>query len=423
YYDLCGNVLCANTLHGCGFKDKFGRDIKTFELLKKRKLVERTVRLCHATNRVVMTHNQRWFNPILNGLADYSYPGEQHNTLLIRNQFGYTDELSDDLYRSEYNRNVLGVGVIFLTALGQANTAYLSNDALTEAMWTMLLMHDVEPDASYSAVVPNQKVWDILEKYQVQSPATKCHRYYNQDTVTSSNKDVRVTYYECPDKAYVLAVTNKDFTAKKTVIDLSKLKAGDYTVREEYKETDIQVKDGKFEITIPSRSFRLIAFPPKLFYPVTDDCSRLWGTWNSVGAKVNFQLDREVGHQKPGSLVIQVAVDTPDGSAYCFVKKFPAKPGKTYNAKIFAKSQNVPPEAKITMAFQGQDGNGFLGLPPQSADLTKPCNEKWEELNLSFKIPEQGKWNEARNLLVTLAVQNVKGGKVWFDDFELSETE
>ena len=76
------------------------------------------------------------------------------------------------------------------------------------------------------------------------------------------------------------------------------------------------------------------------------------------------------------------------------------------------------------MAFQGQDANGlFLGLPPQSADLNRPCNEKWEELNLSFKIPEQGKWNEARNLLVTLAVQNVKGGKVWFDDFELSETE
>jgi hypothetical protein len=423
YYDLCGNVLCGNPLHGCGFKDKFGRDIKTFELLKKRKLVERTVRLCHASNRVVMTHNQRWFNPILNGLADYYYPGEQHNTLLIRNPYGYTDELSDALYRSEYNRNVLGVGVIFLTALGQANRAYIFNDSLTEAMWTMLLMHDIEPDASYSAVAPNQKVWDILEKYQVQSPATKCHLYYNQDTVTSSNKEVRVTYYECPDKTYVLAVTNKDFTAKKTVIDLSKLKAGDYTVREEYKETDIQVKGGKFEITIPSRSFRLIAFPPKSFYPVHDDCSRIWGTWNSAGAKVNFQVDREVGHQKPGSMSIQVAADTPVGSAFCFVKKFSVKPGKTYKAKIFARSQNAPPDAKITMAFQGQDSNGFLGLPPQSADLTKPCNEKWEELNLSFKIPEQGKWNEVRNLLVTLAVQNAKGGKVWFDDFELSETE
>lgn len=76
------------------------------------------------------------------------------------------------------------------------------------------------------------------------------------------------------------------------------------------------------------------------------------------------------------------------------------------------------------MAFQGRDANSlFLGLPPQSANLAKPCNEKWEELNLCFKIPEQGKWAEMRNLLVTLTVQKVKGGKVWFDDFELSENE
>ena len=76
------------------------------------------------------------------------------------------------------------------------------------------------------------------------------------------------------------------------------------------------------------------------------------------------------------------------------------------------------------MAFQGQDANGLsLGLPPQSAVLPKSCNEKWEDLNLSLKIPEEGKWAEARNLLMTLSVQNVKGYKVWFDEFELSETE
>ena len=425
YYDLCGNVLCANPTHGCAFKDKFGRDIKTFEILNKRKLVERTVRLCHSVNRVVMLHNQRFFYPFLQGLADYYYPGEQHNTLLIRNPYGYTDELSDNLYRSEYNRDVLGVGVIFLTALGQANTDYLKEPAYTEAMLTMLLAHDVEPDPSYSAVLPHQKVWDALEKYQVQSPKTKVHLYYRQNTVISSNPEVRVTYYECPDQQYVLALTNKDIRPKKTVIDLSKLKAGDYTVREEYKGSDIQVKDGKFEITVPSRSFRLIAFPPKSFYPVIDNCSyRQWSNWNSKGAKGNFTLDSDNGHQKEGCLLIQVSPDTPDKSSFCFTKKFPAKPGKTYNAKVFVKTQDISPSAKISMAFQGQDSNGlFLGLPPQSTDLTKPCDEKWEELNLSFNIPEKGKWAEISNLVVTLAVQNAKGGKVWFDDFELSESQ
>jgi hypothetical protein len=424
YYDLCGNVLCSNPCHGCGFKDKFGRAIRTFAVLNKRKLIERTVSLCHAKNKVVMLHAQRLFSPFMHGLADYYFPGEQHNGLLMRNPYGYTDELSDALYRSEYNRDVLGVGVIFLTALGQANIAYCKDPVLTEAMMSMLLAHDVEPDPSYSNSGVHVKVWNILEKYQVQSPKTKVHYYYNQDAVTSSNPEARVTYYECPDNQYVLAVTNKDIAPKKTVLDLSKLKAGDYTVCEEYKGTDIPVKNGTLEITIPPRSFRLIAFPPKSSYPVVDDCSKTWGSWNSDGAKVAFLVDKAVGHQNPGSLMIQVSADTPDKSAFCFAKKFPVKAGKTYRAKVFARSQDLPPGAKITLAFQGQDANGLsLGLPPQSADLAAPSNDKWEELNLTFKIPTMGKWADARNLLVTLAVRNTKGGKAWFDDFELSETE
>jgi hypothetical protein len=122
--------------------------------------------------------------------------------------------------------------------------------------------------------------------------------------------------------------------------------------------------------------------------------------------------------------LIQVAADTPDNSVCCFLREFPVKTGKTYQAKVFVRSQNISPDARITMVFQGKDANSlFLGLPPQSANLEKPSDEKWEEKNLSFKIPEQGKWNEVRNLLVTLTVQNAKDGKVWFDDFELSETE
>lgn len=424
YYDLATNELCGNPLHGCGFKDKFGRDIKTFALLNKRKLFVRTVSLCHARGRTVMLHNQRLFSPFMHGLADYYYPGEQHNGLLMRNPYGYTDELSDALYRSEYNRDVLGVGVIFLTALGQANVAYLNNPSLTEAMMSMLLAHDVEPDPSYSNTGVHTKVWDVLEKYQVQSPKTRVHLYYRQNTVASSNPEVRVTYYECPDQQYVLALTNKDLSPKETIIDLSGLKAGDYTVREEYKGTDIQVKDGKFAITVPSRSFRLIAFPPKSFYPVTDNCSSPWGSWNSEGAKGSFSVDVDNGRQNNGSLLIQVSPDTPDNSSFCFIKKFPVKPGKHYQAKIFVKTRNISSPAKVAMAFQGQDSEGrFLGLPPQSTDLAKPCDENWEELNLGFTIPQKGKWAEAGNLVVTLAVQNAKGGKVWFDDFELSESE
>jgi len=424
YYDLCGDVQCGNTLHGCSFRDKFGRCIKTFAILNKRKLVERTVRLCHEQNRVVMLHNQRYFYPFFHGLADYFFPGEQHNTLLIRNPYGYTDELSDDLYRSEYNRNTLGVGVIFLTALGQANVAYLSNDSYTEAMWTMLLMHDVEPDAAYSSVSPNQKVWDALEKYNVQSPLTKCHLYYNQNTVTSSDPNVRITYYECPDSKYIIVLANKGNRSEETNINLSDLKSGDYAVREEYTGTDMQVKNGRLPITVPSRSFRLIAFPPKPYYPVVDDCSKQWASWNSDGAKVDFKLDTKTGHNEKGSMMIQLHEDTPDKSAFCYLKRFAVKPGNTYTARVFVKTENLPDNTKVSVSFQGLNAaGGFLGLPVQTASLTAPFAQEWQEINLKFAIPATGDWAQTSNLLVTMGPENTKKGTIWFDDFELSELE
>ncbi len=424
YYDLCGDVQCGNTLHGCGFKDKFGRNIKTFAILNKRKLVERTVRLCHEQNRVVMLHNQRYFYPFFHGFADYFFPGEQHNTLLIRNPYGYTDELSDDLYRSEYNRNTLGVGVIFLTALGQANVAYLSNDSYTEAMWAMLLMHDVEPDAAYSSVAPNQKVWDVLEKYNVQSPSTKCHLYYNQSTVTSSNPDVRITYYECPDNKYVIVLANKGTQSTETTINLSGIKSGDYAVREEYTGTDLLVKNGSLPVTVPSRSFRLVAFPPKPYYPVVDDCSRQWNSWNSDGAKVDFKLDTKTGRKNKGSLMMRLHPETPDKSAFCFLKRFAVKPGKTYVVRVFVKTKDMPDNIKVSISFQGLSSTGaFLGLPVQTSSLTTPLTIEWQELKLNFTIPATGDWAQTSNLLLTMGPENTKIGTIWFDDFELSEQE
>ncbi|MHB1460469.1 MAG: glycoside hydrolase domain-containing protein [Armatimonadota bacterium] len=424
YYDLCGDVQCANTLHGCGFIDKFGRSIKTFSILNKRKLVERTVRLCHANNRVVMLHNQRYFYPFFHGLADYFFPGEQHNTLLMRNPYGYTDDLSDDLYRSEYSRNTLGVGVIFLTALGMANVSYLNNDSYTEAMWTMLLMHDVEPDASYSSVLPNQKVWEALQKYQVQSPATKCHLYYDQNTVTSSNPDVRVTYYECPDNTYVIVLANKGAKPAETTINLSKLKPGEYAAREEYTGTDLQIQNGSLPIAVPSRSFRLVVFPPKPYYPIVDDCSKQWASWNSVGANVEFKLDPNTGHQQKGSLLIQLHNNLIDKSGFSFLKKIPVKPGKTYKVRVFVKTQNIPDKSKVSVSFQGLDSTGgFLGLPVQTASLTTPLSTEWQELILRFSVPTTSDWARASSLLLTMGSENIETGSIWFDDLELSESD
>jgi hypothetical protein len=423
YYDLCGNRLCSNPLHGCAFKDKFGRTIKSFSLLTKRELVKRTVRLCHRHNRTVMLHAQRSFFPMFTGLTDYWFPGEQHGGMLRRNPYGYTDELPDILYRTEYNRDLLGAGVIFLPALGSAKREYFKVPEYTEAMLSMLLPHDIESAKLWAAGGVMYRVWSVFEKYGIDSPSVRVHRYFEQATVTSTNPDLRLTWYECPGQRTLIILANKTPEPQSGTLDLSALAAGSFPVRAEYSGQDLMAKAGRLDITCPARGFRILAFPPKTFYPHEDGMSERWSNWQSEGAVGTFNLDRKTGCAKAGSLLIEPSPEAPADGSFCFVNRFPAVPGRTYTAKVSIKTTNRSPGARVTMGFQAQDEKvHFLGLPPQSAALADGGAPEWESLVLAFTVPTTGKWAKTCHLLVTLGTKNNPGGSVWFDDFQIRET-
>ncbi len=412
YYDLCDNNLCDNEKHGCGFKDKFGRDIRTFAVLHKRKLIERTVRFCHGQKqkRTVMLHAQREFSPFICGLADYWFPGEQHSALLKRNPYGYTDEVPDEIYRSEYNRNVLGTGVIFLPALGVASREYFKPPAFhyTEAMMAMLLSHDVETCQEWTAGPPIRKVWDVLEKYDVQSPETKVHLYYKQNEIISSSPSIRVTWYQCPQNKYVLILVNKTARSSEAVIDIRKVVSGNFTAREEYIGNDIKVIDGKFRIRVPSRSFRIVAFPPKSFYPVNDNMDKMWGTWIKKGSKCSFCQDKLTGHNNPGSLKAEI-----QGVA-CFMKHFPVKPGNKYCVEVYVKRKKT---GWASITFQGRDDKNRFLIPLRTTKIN--VDAKWKKMELCFIVPKSGEWEKCRSALITLSGGD---GTVWFDDFRMKNS-
>jgi hypothetical protein len=116
--------------------------------------------------------------------------------------------------------------------------------------------------------------------------------------------------------------------------------------------------------------------------------------------------------------------ETPDKSAVCFLKRFAVKPGKTYIARVFVKTKDIPDKTKVSVSFQGLSSTGaFLGLPVQTASLTAPLTIEWQELKLTFTIPATGDWAQSSNLLLTMGPENTKTGTIWFDDFELSELE
>ncbi len=414
YYDLCGNDQCKNELHGCAFNDKFGRKIYRFSILDMRKLIERTVRQCHAKGKLVMLHGQRDYHPMIQGLCDYWYPGEQYESLMAQSLYPYTDVLSETLFKSELNKNVIGTGVLLLTCVTSQNRASLPDDEIkkaTEAMCAMTLLYDIEISALYVHVSVCAKIWDALEKYDIGSEQTKFHRFDSQHEVKSSNPGVRVSYYECPDNKYVLILSNKDIRSVSTEIDLGRLGKAITEAKEEYIGTDIKVENGKFTIKVPLRSFRIVAFPPKQFYPVKDSCSALWGTWAGNASDAEFRFDAKTGHDKPGSLKLIYNEDT----SGCFLKRFPVKHGKTYTASIWVRQENAK---SGSISFQGLNGNEFIDGVPTSA--SSPAADEWRKLEVKFTIPSSGKWEKCDTLLLTLGA-NGKNSKSWFDDFTMTE--
>ena len=413
YYDLCGDSLCGNRLHGCAYRDKFGREVKSFAILNKRDLIRRTVAHAHKYGKTVMIHAQRDFVPMMSGLTDYYFPGEQYGSLLRRNPYGYVDEVSDTIYRSEFNRNVLGVGVIHLPALGQADRANFKPAAYkyTEAMLAMLQSHDVDTAQDWAASKPVQRMWDILALYGVQHKDTVCRLYHEQNEITSSVPEVRVTYYICPEKRYVLFLANKDIRPCTAEIDVSRIAPGSFRAMEEYKETPVEVKNGKFTIKVPARSFRIVAFPPRTGYPRKDSMLRLWPNWRGKNCDTLFELSKDGGINN-SSCLKQTVRKTGGG---VFLTHARVRPGCSYVCKVKARQKNGK---QVSLTVQAKNGAKFVGLKPIA--VKRPGSEKWQELVLRFEVQKQGKWKDCDNVMITLAGSG-PGSVTWFDDFEMEE--
>jgi hypothetical protein len=415
YYDLCGNEICANSLHGHGGKDAFGRTMISFTLENKRNLVRRTVAQAHRNGRLVLLHAQRDFNPVLHGMADYWFPGEQHYGLIINSHYGYTDNLEDELWRSEYNRDVLGIGVFFLPVIGYIHNGYLpSSEKYAVAMLTMCQMNDIESCGECIPRGPMWRLWNILEKYGVQDPKVRCIRYYEPGLkVVSSNPDVRVTRYECPEGRHVLFIANREMRARETEVDLSALAPDSFTACEEWQDKPVTVENGKFRIRIPGRSFRIVAFPPKPTFPIRDGMEKMWSIWKTADSDVLFDHIPDLGCAAPPCIRMQVS---PSGKGGCFTRGFPAVPGRTYTVRIMARAENAD---GFSMSLQPAHGMTPLKIPPPIKRFK--ASKDWTPLEMKFKVPASKKWQDTDRLMMTISGRG-KNYTAWFDDWSVDES-
>ena len=258
-YDLAANTLCANTHHKCGFTDRFGRHIRTFVVLSKRKLVERTIRLGHPRGVTVSLHAQNRFCPVIHSMGDSWHPGEQHCAALKTNPFALIDGSVDErLFRSEYNSEVIGTGIVMSLAIAQLNRKNYDIPEATVAAMTMMLLYDIDFARGWTAWRPLFKVWDTFQKYDFGNVSVKAHKFYRQKEVKSNNSEVLITWYECPGKNKLFVLGNRTKQPQKAVIDFGSTLLENAKIREEFFGKNLQLKEGKVEVTVPARAFLLI---------------------------------------------------------------------------------------------------------------------------------------------------------------------
>jgi hypothetical protein len=156
-----------------------------------------------------------------------------------------------------------------------------------------------------------------------------------------------------------------------------------------------------------------------------DFSTKKWNGWKNKPAKGKFLHNKTDGYNNKGCMEIITEKDNPQKSSFCYLKRFPVEPGKTYNAIVWLKVIKTTPDANFYLSFQGQDEKKhFLGLSPKSIKLKgKDAPDDWKRLVLTFTVPATGKWAKAVYLLCTIGMNNTDEGRVLFDDFCFFESE
>jgi hypothetical protein len=150
----------------------------------------------------------------------------------------------------------------------------------------------------------------------------------------------------------------------------------------------------------------------------------LFSSWKSEGAKGDFLFNAVEGNRAEGALAIAIKDGCPADAAFVFMKKFPSLPGKTYNAILWVKAENVDPDSFISLSFQGMDSEGkTLGTPIfENKKNFAHMKKGWQRFILTFTVPNGGLWAKTSNLLCTFGIGKSAHGMVYFDDFEFFET-
>ncbi|NOZ20231.1 MAG: hypothetical protein GXP25_03990, partial [Planctomycetes bacterium] len=151
YFDCCSPSVCHNAYHGCGGRDAFGNRIIGAPIFALRESLKRIYKILHKRNLILVNHAHSRFLPPCHSFSDYWYPGEQYTARLGQNIYYYTDVIKPEVWQSELNSTIKGVGITFLPEYGRGTPPKYRDDETkpSRSLLACCAVNDVPCSASW----------------------------------------------------------------------------------------------------------------------------------------------------------------------------------------------------------------------------------------------------------------------------------
>lgn len=176
----------------------------------------------------------------------------------------------------------------------------------------------------------------------------------------------------------------------------------------------------KKSITQIIKDNKLLANGAKLKTQISaDDFSKnaIWDTWQREKSCGTFCYNARKGFSKAGCLEANFTGAT---GPMVFVKSFTVKPGKTYLVSVMVQTEGTEQNTAVNLILHWQDDKGaeLENLPGKQVSIINPL-KNWKKLEAIITAP--AKTGSLAQLKVVLGCDKSLSGKVYFDDFSLSE--
>ncbi len=163
-----------------------------------------------------------------------------------------------------------------------------------------------------------------------------------------------------------------------------------------------------------------------------DQDYRPWVPWQSAKHTAKLSLDKNTGHDRPGSLKLDLARSLQTGMVF-FRRPldFKLQPGKNYRISVWCKAKNIDERSFMRMYiyFPLKTG-GVLGPQPEGAGrlnwsytLRYPelKDGKWHKMEVYVAVPEHA-WTDVAGIDCQLEFEPQPPDSCgWFDDFKVEE--